>query len=125
VVLLTALASCGDPAREEVFESSRAQIAGALGTECGEVIPDLGNATVVEDRDVPECEGGVCVRRGPDQETSAHRGVCSCRCDGPAGSGPYCSCGEGFTCEHLIDALAPGTSSLAGSYCMPKAGSAQ
>lgn len=44
---------------------------------------------------------------------------CSCRCDGPAGSGPFCECPDGFACTHLIDERgASSDSRFAGSYCL-------
>ncbi|HVW30478.1 MAG TPA: hypothetical protein VHC69_34210 [Polyangiaceae bacterium] len=45
---------------------------------------------------------------------------CSCRCDGPAGTGPFCACPSGFECKSLIDGLSS-SSDAAGSYCI-KAG---
>lgn len=46
--------------------------------------------------------------------------ICSCQCDG-YGLGPYCTCGDGMECVHLIDEVAiPGDpQGLAGSYCIP------
>ena len=44
--------------------------------------------------------------------------VCSCQCAG-SGPGPFCTCGEGMQCEHLVDDLGLG-GTLAGSYCIPK-----
>ncbi len=49
---------------------------------------------------------------------------CSCRCDGPAGTGPFCDCPSGFQCQKLVDAYGTsGGEQLAGSYCI-KAGTA-
>jgi hypothetical protein len=49
---------------------------------------------------------------------------CSCRCDGPAGEGPFCDCPSGFECQKLVDSYGTsGGAQLAGSYCI-KAGSA-
>ena len=43
---------------------------------------------------------------------------CSCRCDGPEGTGPFCTCGDGFECTRLVDAYGTaGGAQLAGSYC--------
>ena len=43
---------------------------------------------------------------------------CSCRCDGPAGAGPYCACPDGFECTHLVDTYGTdGGREVAGSYC--------
>jgi hypothetical protein len=52
--------------------------------------------------------------------------TCSCRCDGPAGTGPFCSCPIGFQCVPLIEFALPdggAGSDLVGSYCI-KAGTA-
>lgn len=47
---------------------------------------------------------------------------CSCRCDGPAGQGPFCACPSGFECAKLVDAYGTeGGAQAAGSYCI-KAG---
>lgn len=47
---------------------------------------------------------------------------CSCRCDGPAGQGPFCACPSGFECTHLVDDYGTATNAqFAGSYCI-KAG---
>lgn len=46
---------------------------------------------------------------------------CSCHCDGPAGTGPFCACPEGFECTKVIPDLGFPGSELAGSYCV-KAG---
>ena len=43
---------------------------------------------------------------------------CSCRCDGPTGTGPFCACPEGFECRELIQDLGLGSEQLAGSYCV-------
>jgi hypothetical protein len=47
---------------------------------------------------------------------------CSCRCDGPAGTGPFCACPGGFECAPLVQSFGTGSGEqLAGSYCI-KAG---
>jgi hypothetical protein len=44
---------------------------------------------------------------------------CSCRCDGPADSGPFCTCPGGFACTHLVDERGAGSDTrFAGSYCI-------
>lgn len=43
---------------------------------------------------------------------------CSCRCDGPSNSAPYCECPDGFGCRELIDDIELGNAQLAGSYCV-------
>jgi hypothetical protein len=46
---------------------------------------------------------------------------CSCRCDGPAGTGPFCACPSGFDCAPFIADILHTNHQLAGSYCI-KAG---
>jgi hypothetical protein len=44
---------------------------------------------------------------------------CSCRCDGPAGQGPFCACPSGFECTHLVDYYGTATGDeVSGSYCL-------
>jgi hypothetical protein len=39
---------------------------------------------------------------------------CSCHCDGPEGTGPFCACPSGFECAPLVPPGVP----LVGSYCI-------
>jgi len=48
---------------------------------------------------------------------------CSCRCDGPDGTGPFCACPSGFECTALVANIGERGSASAGSYCV-KAGTA-
>lgn len=48
---------------------------------------------------------------------------CSCRCDGPVGTGAFCACPSGYECVKLIQDIGVGHAELAGSYCL-KAGTA-
>jgi len=50
---------------------------------------------------------------------------CSCRCDGPDGTGPFCACPTGFECAEILPrGVVPGAHvRLIGSYCI-KAGTA-
>jgi hypothetical protein len=50
---------------------------------------------------------------------------CSCRCDGPDGTGPFCACPTGFECAHIFPAgvVPSAREDLLGSYCI-KAGTA-
>jgi hypothetical protein len=48
---------------------------------------------------------------------------CSCRCDGPAGTGAFCACPTGFECAPLIQDIGVGQRNLVGSYCI-KSGTA-
>ncbi len=51
--------------------------------------------------------------------TADERVYCSCRCDGPDGTGPFCRCPKGFFCEEIIPNVeAPFTEGMVGSYCV-------
>lgn len=43
---------------------------------------------------------------------------CSCHCDGPEGTGPFCACPEGFQCTDIAPDIGKGHRELAGSYCL-------
>jgi hypothetical protein len=54
------------------------------------------------------------IARSPEKSV-----YCSCRCDGPAGEGPFCACPSGFECTHLVDDYGIATSGeVSGSYCV-------
>jgi hypothetical protein len=102
--------ACGDARRnaEEVRD---------LGKTCGDAELVAEGAVEVDEK-TTECDG-VCLRGpavAPPGTTSA--GQCSCRCDGPAGTGPFCACAAGFSCQHQLDDLGLGGAELAGSYCV-------
>jgi hypothetical protein len=110
--------ACSD-AHNELFESTRASLAGELGDACGEVLPVVASEVEVDD-DVTECGVGVCLRNeAVAQGSDESPGMCSCRCAGPAGTGPFCACDSGFSCEHQIEDVGLGNRALAGSYCVP------
>jgi hypothetical protein len=46
--------------------------------------------------------------------------ICSCRCDGPAGEGPFCDCPDGFACQpDLFDEFGSDVGRHeAGGYCV-------
>ena len=115
----SALVACGDPSEEEVFTETQGALAKVLGDPCASYPIENSNEIDVNDQS-PECDPGYCVTRGGVPGASEGEGVCSCRCDGPEGTGPFCACGDGFACEHLIDDLGLGDRYLAGSYCMPR-----
>jgi hypothetical protein len=107
---VTCLLGCGDSRSKPVQVDD-------LGEACGEANVVV-SATVDVDDDSSECQA-VCLHGdavASPGKTSA--GQCSCRCDGPAATGPFCACGAGFTCEHLISDLDPRERELAGSYCV-------
>ena len=91
-----------------------------LGVQCGEVRA-VSSSEVIIDQTAPECEGGYCVHSAavaPGGRESA--GICSCRCAGPEGTGPFCSCDDGFVCREQLRPLGVTSPSLAGSYCVPE-----
>jgi hypothetical protein len=107
-----ALLACGESKR------SAAQV-DDLGTTCGDARPVVDGAVEIES-DTAECEG-VCLHSdavAPPGTTSP--GECSCRCDGPANTGPFCACATGYTCEPQIAAVGLGNDDLAGSYCVAR-----
>jgi len=113
VIFATALVGCGESRSAPVTDVR-------LGEACGEVLPVTANVVDV-DGDAPECGGGACVH-GADVALGAatSQGMCSCRCDGPASAGPFCSCASGFVCREEIRALGLSDESTVGSYCVPE-----
>jgi hypothetical protein len=109
---------CGEPAEEELFTETQRALAETLGDPCEGLELSEASERDVNDQS-PECAPGYCVTRGGDPGASDGVGFCSCRCDGPDGTGPFCNCGKGFVCEHFLDDLGLGGSELAGSYCLP------
>lgn len=56
--------------------------------------------------------------RSPDDSV-----YCSCRCDGPEGTGPFCECPEAFECRPVVDdfgVASSGGEDLVGSYCVKR-----
>jgi hypothetical protein len=53
----------------------------------------------------------------PDRSSDEHV-FCSCRCDGPEGAGPFCSCPGNYSCRPLLEQIG-GDTTFAGSYCLP------
>lgn len=120
VLLLLALAAGCAPTDAELFRETQALLAEGTGDACT-FEAEIGSAEVnIDDRAVDCPNGLACVSVG---ESAAEHlgvdptdGVCACRCDGPAGSGPYCSCIKGTHCALLVkDASFPQGSA---SYCM-------
>jgi hypothetical protein len=124
-LLASALAlACSSPAEEETFKGTQAALAEKLGEPCalapvGAEASTREGETYVEEKD--ECEPGYCVVRVA--EPGETEGICSCRCDGPEDTGPFCACSAGFVCELLVEGVGtddwPGDN-LSGSYCMPE-----
>jgi hypothetical protein len=92
-----------------------------------------GRTTCPEGYDPEVDDGRTCTTPDGDPVTAAvlpqlaerpasDAVVCSCRCDGPDGAGPYCACPDGFVCQHgLVEST--GLSDLAdrsyaGGYCV-------
>lgn len=46
--------------------------------------------------------------------------TCTCRCDGPPGTGPFCACSEGLECRPMLVDYGTGPDPLAGSYCVKR-----
>jgi hypothetical protein len=109
---------CGD-AENDLFDHTRQALAGELGEPCGESWP-TGDYVDVNDAS-EECGLGMCLHGDVVASAGAEEsvGMCSCRCDGPAGTGPFCACDSGFSCEHQIDDIGVGSLNLVGSYCIP------
>lgn len=110
---------CGDVADLALFSRSNAALIQNMGEAC-----DLGalgpNETVVDDR-VAACEPGYCVGQYGQAWSGDDQGICTCRCDGPAGTGPLCACGSGYECKELIKNFhGEIDDDLAGSYCVPR-----
>lgn len=58
------------------------------------------------------------VARAPDDSV-----YCSCRCDGPEGTGPFCECPSDFECRPMIADFGGASSAaenLTGSYCVKR-----
>lgn len=117
-LVLSGTSGCGSVADVEMFGQSNAALVQHLGEAC-EIGP-LGAEEIVVDEGHPVCEPGYCVGQSGQSWTAAEHGICSCRCDGPEGTGPLCDCGDGFECRALIDDLGGlANSHLVGAYCVP------
>ena len=117
------LVACGGQSKSYVEGGTTTATAPSyLGVACGEAKPVNQSEVVLESRS-PDCGGeGVCFR-GKDVAAGAasSAGMCTCRCDGPTASTPFCSCGDGFECR--VEVLAIGllaNDEIAGSYCVPE-----
>ena len=112
---------CGDAEDFEMFQRSSQALAQHLGDTC-ESYPVSSTAEEVDvDDGHSDCQPGMCVTKSGEPGASEGLGICTCRCDGPQGTGPLCSCGSDFVCERLIrDVAGLGNDHLVGSYCMPR-----
>jgi hypothetical protein len=117
-VVLVSVSGCGAIADMEMFDQSNAALVANMGEAC-EIGPVGANETVVNDDDIA-CEPGYCVGQSGQWWTEGNtQGICTCRCDGPEGTGPLCDCGSGFECKELIKDFGLSNSNLVGSYCVP------
>jgi hypothetical protein len=110
-------------AENDLFDNTRQALAGDLGALCGEPLALESDTVDVDDSQAArsECGGGYCLHRAEEVVGSVEsEGMCTCQCAGAEGGGPYCSCTEGFACEHLLDDIGFEFSGLAGSYCVPE-----
>lgn len=117
--LTLAVAGCGSAEDENVFPRSTSALVANSGETC-ESFPLSENEVTVED-DNETCLPGYCVTRGTDPGGAEGLGMCTCRCAGPPGAGPLCTCGEGFSCQEVIKAFGiDDASGVVGSYCLPE-----
>lgn len=114
---MLAVAGCGAVVDRELFSQSNEAMVEHAGEAC-----ELGvvgeKETVVDENS--HCGPGYCVGQGGQPWTRNEYGICTCRCDGPKGTGPFCSCAEGFRCKELIKDLGLLNLDWAGSYCVPR-----
>jgi hypothetical protein len=92
----------------------------SLGLACGDVQTVVAGEVDVSNTP-PECGREAVCLHGNDVAAGASEspGMCTCRCDGPAGAGPFCSCSDGFICRDEVGDLGVSDPALAGSYCVP------
>ncbi len=104
----------------ELFSRTNEALVENLGEACDLGVVVASGERIVEDDD-PACLPGYCVGEGGQAWTKGDQGICTCRCDGPDGTGPLCECADGFQCKHLIDDIGNLTgTNLVGAYCVPK-----
>jgi hypothetical protein len=101
---------------------------GRVGCPYGQAAPDDPNQLDAPPCLLPDRRARVAVEVEPQlvNRRAEDAATCSCRCDGPAGTGDFCSCPSGFECVPLVEfALVDGgaENNLVGSYCI-KAGTA-
>lgn len=114
-----AVGGCGGTTELEMFGQSNAALVEHLGEAC-ELYP-LSPGEVTVETQHPACEPGYCVGEAGQPWTTDEDGLCTCRCDGPAGTGPLCDCADGFVCKELIKAIGDLVNPhLVGSYCVPQ-----
>lgn len=113
-----ALLGCS-ASEHELFENSQAKLAEGVGVMCdaGELAP--GEIVIVETTEV--CSSAtLCLGIGEDTGDLPALELCSCRCDGPDDTGPFCACPETYACHHVVDDLLLGNVRTSGSYCLPQ-----
>lgn len=110
--------SCTTPTYD-LFEQSQAELAQEVGAQC-ELAPLEAGEVVLEEQPENCGDFGLCLGIGPDVEGLEQLVMCSCRCDGPDGDGPFCACPDAYTCESVVEALDATSSRYAGAYCVPR-----
>lgn len=112
------LVGCGEIGDLDLFSRSNDALIRNMGEPC-DIGPLVRGETAV-DEGVAACEPGYCVGQHGQTWSADNQGICTCRCDGPAGTGPLCACGAGYHCKELIKSFNLGHEHLEGSYCVPR-----
>jgi hypothetical protein len=136
--------SNGRPLRQTFIECAKKTVAtgaplggsGAVGDACALSDQQRADFRAFEGSEVSidtnsaACATGVCLvdnlapHADPPQipaDQPVGDGQCSCRCDGPAGSGPFCACPDGFACVPMVHDIGLASSAgVAGSYCVKR-----
>jgi len=114
IFVSTKLVACssGTP---ETGEKAQEVTAGEVGAACDVEGPPPGDREVIVQDGSPSCETNICLHHQPQADAA----YCSCRCDGPEGTGPFCACPGDFECRPMISDFGVESSShLVGSYCV-------
>jgi len=112
VTCLAALFLLGCSGETELFEATGQELASQGLGPCSIVPAPLPNEVAIEDS--ASCGEGACLSYQGQVE-------CSCRCDGRAEYGPFCTCLPGFVCQADVVpdfGLSPPSKDPAGSYCV-------
>ena len=110
---------CCSASEHELFENSRAELAEGVGVACDAGELASGEIVIIEKSEV--CSGAsLCLGIGEDTDDLPALELCSCRCDGPDDTGPFCACPETYMCLHVVDDLLLGNARTSGSYCLPQ-----
>lgn len=110
------LVGCGQ-AKSTPAATAPATAPSYLGISCANKNPVVEQEIDVQAM-APDCDGGACLR-AQAVTGDASSGICTCRCDGPTGAGPFCTCGDGFVCREEVPDLGLSDTRIVGSYCVP------